>query len=177
MGILSRACGGWLKIPGENFLYALPYALPVLALDINWIAKALFVALALAGGTVGKGQANRVFMDLGTWKGTERKPHNYEKLIGGLKGKISPFQYDFIGLLLVGLAPALIPAIICAAYNPVAGLILACGGLYKAVAYFIGIMLWRMGALKNAPAAFNEGTEAAEFLTGVFAGVSIVSVL
>lgn len=169
MAVISRACGGWFRLPGENFLYALPYALPIVAVSNNWIAGALFGIFGVLCATVGKGQANRVFMDLGTWTGPERKPHNYEPFLQWLmpKTKFSdPYKYDYIGLMLVGLAPALVPAVICGFYSPVSGAILALGGVCKSAGYGMGYVFNR-----------RYMTETGEFLTGLFAGLSIALVM
>lgn len=160
MACLSRAAGGWLNIPGENFLYALPYALPFLMFDICpvWVP---IIAVICAG--IGKGQANREYMDLGTWTGPERKPHNYSFLFNWLH--LPPYWHDFLGLTLVGLAPALIPSIMAGYFDPIHGLILALGGMSKAPAYAIGHLMPKYQ------------TEMGEALTGFGAGISIILVI
>jgi hypothetical protein len=174
MAIASRAHGGWFILPGISGLYALPYGLAVYIAHPDPTHLTLILALlAVVLAAVGKNQGNRVFMDLGTWQGEVRKPHNYEKIIGRLKGRISEFQYDLIGLTMLGLAPVIGPAVVCAAYSPGAALILAAGGLWKPIGYFVGLCLYRAGWLKSAPKHWDELTEYGEFITGLAAGVSV----
>lgn len=155
MAVISRACGGWFRLPAENFLYALPYFLPIWAITHNPYLCAISVIFA----GILKGQANREYMDLGSWTSPIRKPHNYSFLFNWLH--LPPYWHDFLGLTLVGLAPALIPSIMAGYFDPTSGLILAIGGASKSMAYAFA---------KKA----GWGTEGGESLTGAFAGLSII---
>jgi len=174
-GWISRMSGGgWPKLPfgTDQIFYAMPYgAITFLALlstsgglfsSYPWHIWYLSL-IAFICAVIGKRQANREYMDLGTWKGVLRKPHRYTAFLGWLKGRIPEYVYDWIGLFFVGLAVALVPSVIIAYVNPLAGLVLASGGACKAAAYQIG---WKQSKFKP--------TELGEFLTGVFGYAGII---
>lgn len=192
-GVLSRWHGGGF-ISGspkvlKNSLWAFPFAsVSLLALHAagvhGWplyLAAAVSFALCLFGKATGHGGG----MDLAhnpkePGGNPSRKPEKLEYLILWLHGKMPQFWYDFLLLVIIGIASTSGAALCIGYVNPLAGLIVATGGAMKAVAYAIGWKLHDMFAWPdNLPKDFDEPTEIGEFLTGSFAftGLAIATLM
>lgn len=176
-GIISRLDGKYGN--PYNFLFCLPYAaivffglLDTVQCSVNpltlpaqlvcpypWYIWPLSL-LAYVGATLGKSTGHGKFFDLGTWD-KEADDERLEFIIKKLEGKVSTYVYDFIGLVLTGVAVSITPAILLFAISPYASLSLLCGGAAKGAAYAIG---WRFS---------KKQTEIGEWLTGIFSYLSI----
>ncbi len=184
--------GGFLKPRGDNkrslpkvvlnIIVAWPFGVvSYLLLDnctdfSNWITVPLSLisfALCLGGRTTGHGAG----IDYGTMEGQPRKLEKLEFTVRWLYGIIPHKWYDHIFLSVTGLAAvsgAAIISLICGQYLLTTAFIL--GGILKGTAYQIGWRIYPSGngrGLKN----FNEATQIAEFLTGVFAYIPIALTL
>lgn len=184
MATLSRMSGGMPpKLPFglDQWIYSTPYlVLMLLSINIFTFKIVGIVLVCWVLAMLGKRQANRVFMDLGSWAEEVRKPHKYEVVIGFLKPKISNYWYDFIGLTLLGLATVLAPGIfIITQGHLIAGLILLISGSLKGVSYAVGKILIPNGFnrwLRDSKyfKHVHEDTQVGELLTGFFAGIGVV---
>jgi hypothetical protein len=173
-GILSRFHGGGFKggvnKSLKNILWAAPIALCtvfVLLPFTNYFVTTLLFAMVLGLCVAGKATGHGGFMDLGRTTKID-KDERLEFLIKPLQLKIPEYWYDFTGLALVGFAAVSGAVIAIAAFNPLAALIIAVGGMFKSVAYAIGWIIYPKGIGKGIQ-HLNEATAVGEFLTGVFA--------
>lgn len=173
LSVISRWHGGgyvggspkWMK----NAAWALPHALATFShywydnQSVPVVAGAVLLSTALTFG--GKATSHGGGIDLAKSDkepelGT-RKPERLEFLISWAKPYMSRYCYDALLLALVGLA-ANSSGIIIALVNPIAGMLVLAGGLFKSVAYILG----HLGFTKAK-------TDLGEFLTGFFSGLSI----
>ena len=169
-GWVSRMCGGgWPKLPFgvDQWLYAIPYAVIAFISLLSTVGGLsapypyfiwIWPVAALIWAAMWKRNGTRVFLDLGEYKGEVRKPHKLEALMGPLKGRVSDYWYDFIGLGLKGFFISLLPCAIVAYTNYQAALWVLIGGLLQPLGYAIGKKL-----------GFEHYTAVGEFLTGAFA--------
>lgn len=171
LAFASRIHGGLLHFNKtlKNALWALPFGIAaavVFPLPYPAIVAGL---LAFAGGFL-KGTANGGGNDLGT----NPKEPNAGRDIQPIERLIYPwlfnlgnrYTYDAILMALTGLVAVIVPALVIGYHTPIAGAVVAAGGLFKGFAYMIG---W---ALFPEPADARN-TETGEFLTGLFAGACL----
>ena len=186
--LISRFHGGGFKggvnKSLKNALWALPFSLCCYtAFYLNNLSGALVWALIAISffGCLLKATGHGGGMDLGR---SEKEPGNgrslekVEYLIHWLYPHLSRFWYDFLILVLAGIA-AVLGGIIAFSYlNPLYGIIIAIGGAMKGVAYAIG---WKIYPEGSGPGIkhFNEATQIGEALTGFFAygGLFIATLL
>lgn len=160
----------------KNLLWAIPFGAVAFIATHNYI----WWGVALLISVLGKGTGHGGGMDLAhnpKEPGAGRKPEKLEYLILSLHGKIPQYWYDFLLLVIVGLAAVLGAAIAVATVNLPAGLIIALGGMCKAVGYMIG---WEFFPTKKGSVEeFDEATEVGEGLTGLFAytGLALAIIL
>lgn len=174
--ISRMAGGGWPKTPFglDAWLYSVPYGivtflalLPtsggVFAPYPYWIW--IGAALATVAAMLGKRNGTRVFFDMGTWEAEPREPHKLEYFMKPLKGRVSEFTYDFIGLFLKGFLTTIVTAALVGYCYPLFGVYILVGGLMQPIAYSAG---WYIGIYP---------TETGEHLNGFFAWFSLWHIL
>lgn len=159
--------GGWPKLPAglDQWLFALPYAL-LLAPLLGW-----WTVLPYVGAVIGKRAPNAPWLDLGRsdkWRETSLTP-----FIDWLHGRVSEKTYDFVGLMISGLAAVLAPALaLLIVGEPAAACILVVSGALKASAYDTG---WHWPDFNGYPEDINQPTEMGEALTGFFCGIGLLA--
>lgn len=181
LALVSRIHGGLIKAPKtvKNLLWAAPFGYVTFEAyqSVSAVSAILAATFATAVCMAGKATGHGGGMDLATnpkepYAG--RKPEKLEHLIYWLHDDIPRYWYDALLLAIVGLV-AVLGAVIPLAYiNPIAALILAIGGMSKAVAYMIGWAVYPSGE-GNGVNGFNESTQLGEFLTGLFAGLTLLA--
>ncbi len=158
-GWISRmAGGGWPKLPFglDQHLYAIPYAAVCYPIAGWWCAA------AYVGAFLGKRTGHGGYIDLGTSE--KVRHHRADIFLEALRGKIPEYWYDFIGLIITGIAVTLIPGLAVAVHSSLLwGSVLILSGALKAPAYAIG---WRMDVFNKGP--LDEPTAQGEFFTGFF---------
>lgn len=171
LAFASRIHGGLLHFAKgwKNALWALPFGITA-AVVFPLVYPCIVAGLiAFAGGFL-KGTANGGGNDLGTnpkEPGDGRDIQPVELLIYPWLFKlVNRYTYDAILMALTGLVAVIVPALVIGYHTPVAGAVVAAGGLFKGFAYMIG---W---ALFPDPAD-DRNTETGEFLTGLFAGACL----
>lgn len=188
-GFISRWHGGGFVSGSpkilKNAIWAVAFASSsIYALSLNTNLLAAILIGAIAGGVclLGKASGHGGGMDLAhnsKEPGKGRKPEKVEYLILWLHGKINQYTYDAILLAMSGLFAVLGAVIAIGYYSPIAGIILALGGLSKSAAYMIGWGIDSEDLMEFGGKNFNEPTEIGEFLTGFFAffGLSIALII
>jgi len=150
----------------KTFLWSVPFAAAGVWAS-GWVMGLVALALCMAGKATGHGGG----MDLAhspKEPGAAREPEKLEYLILWAHPYIPRYLYDAILLALVGFAAVSGGAVAVGWTDPLAGLLIAAGGLLKPVAYMVGWAVYPKGQGKGPP-DLNEATEIGEFITGVFA--------
>jgi hypothetical protein len=179
LGFASRLHGGgfWSNVPKpyRNAIWTAPFG--VISF---WVSIPLGMAWAVALGVIsfalcfaGKATGHGNFMDLGRTT-HDSKDERIEFLIKPLKDRLPIYWYDALGLSVVGLIAVSGGVIALGIQNPLSGLILAIGGMSKAIAYMIGWIILPDGAHEDDFwHETDEATEIGEVLSGVFAGIAL----
>ncbi len=184
-GWIKRMSGGAppkLPLGLDQWVFALPYllcAFPVLIASAGAakfskgkIASIFVIYMAAVTGTrTGHGGG----IDMGT-STKERKDEALEFIIKPLHGRISEYWYDALLLAVTGLAVTIPAGLGLAFINPLAGLSVAASGLWKAVAYMIGWMIYPEGQGRGLT-HLNEATAIGEFLHGFLTIAHLLFVL
>lgn len=161
--LVYRWHGGWGKAPRglKNLACSLP--LTVVAcyplyghFSLYWLIPIALISLTL--GMAGKATGHGGGMDMGTGPkepGKGRSPEKLEYLILWLNGKLPPAIYDYILMVIIGMAHASGAAFALAFINPYSALLLlGLCGIFKATSYLISIR-------------FTKSTETGEVLSGL----------
>jgi len=166
--------GGSPKIL-KAFLWSLPFAgCAGLAHHFGvslWWQTALWCAGVLAWSMVFKNTGHGGGMDLAhnsKEPGAGRDPEKLEFLILWIHGKVDQYWYDLILLTIIGLFSVAGAAFAVGWVNPVAGAIIALGGLGKPAGYAIGWAVYPDGEGKGIK-DLDHATAIGEALTGLFA--------
>lgn len=172
LALASRWHGSHYKAPKQlkNLAWALPFAVVTWLVTHNWVTFAIVLVTCMIGKTLGHGAG----IDLGTStksRGTEKA----EYLIVWLRGKISEYWYDVLFMCLVGLLAVAGCAVVIGTVNLQAGALIAIGGAAKGVAYMFGWTVYSRGSGKGIHKELDEATEIGEFLTGLLAGLALIS--
>lgn len=165
---MSRFHGGGFKggvnKQFKNALWSLPLGIIAwLCGGDLWIC-ALAVALCWLGVTTGHGRG------LGSDEPMRKdmEPEKVEYAILWLKSKVSVRTYKHLIMALTGLGAVSGGVVAFMTINPLAALIIACGGLLKGIAYEIGTFILpkqTQSGIKH----LNYKTEIGEFVRGLFA--------
>ena len=176
---LSRLHGGGF-ISGvnkslKNILWALPfgllsiYAVFTATDNIYMIISSFIISMGLC--VVGKATGHGGGMDLAhspkePYNG--RDPEKLEYLILWLHGRINQYWYDALILAIVGFVSVSGAVLVLSFVNPLAAIVVALGGVLKALSYIIG---WAVFMVVDFSCTddLNEETEIGEVLTGFFA--------
>jgi len=181
VGLASRFHGGGFKggvnKTLKNTLWALLLTIPTsLAFYLTvGVGTPFYVATAgafLFGFLKAMGHGRGMSVGLPMKVGSS--PEKIEYLILWLQDKIPNYWYKALILVLVGLAPALGAAAAFGYLDLLAGLVVALGGMAKALAYMIGWKILPVETTKG-PKDFNEATAVGEGLTGVFQGLALAT--
>lgn len=114
-------------------------------------------------------------MDLGWYKNakpSEREWYNF--MIKRWEDKLSPYWYDFLGLVISGLVITLFPGLILSFFDPIVGILVGLSGALKGVAYMIGWLIQpdfdkrQKLKLKWGWFEITNATQWGEFFTGLF---------
>lgn len=162
----------------KNLAWGLPFGW--VAYDIHGVIIGLLVGLACAGL---KGLGHGQYMSLGTvWKPISPERVDFivrlwfgidPRTVSPLGERVDLYERCLAGLAVVGLA-AVLPCVIALSFaNPLAAFILAIGGMSKAIAYAIGWEVYPDGQGKGVK-ELNQATQIGEFLTGLFAGLTLL---
>ena len=166
--VMSRFHGGGLKggvnKTLKNCLWALPFGIIIwLCGGALWLC-ALTVALCLIGKATGHGRglgSDEPLRD-------DMKPEKVETLILWLQPSLQDRAYKHLIMSLTGFTAVSGAVIAFMFIDPMAGLVVALGGLLKGVAYEIGTFILP-GSTKGSIKVFSEKTAIGEFITGFFA--------
>lgn len=164
----------------KNFLWALPFGVISFAAYFHDnLLKAITIGvISLAVCMLGKTTGHGGGMDLGhnpKEAGDGREPEKVEYLILWIRKAFHvkrSYWYDALLLALVGLFAVAGAAIAVGWTNPLAGIIIALGGVLKAPAYMIGWAIFPDGQ-GDGPKDLDEATAIGEFLTGFFAFLAL----
>lgn len=171
LAFASRIHGGLLHFAKgwKNALWALPFGITA-AFVFPLPYPSIIAGIISFAGAFLKGTGHGGGIDLGH---NPKEPKNgrslevLERLIyPWIFNRVNRYTYDAILLSLTGLAAVVVPALVIGYHSPIAGAVVAAGGLFKGFAYMIG---W---ALFPDPAD-DRNTETGEFLTGLFAGACL----
>lgn len=166
--------GGFFKAPKQlmALIWALPFSLcAVIILKAEhapiWV-QIVAPLLVLIGDMIALNTGHGGFMDWGTWL-LKRSKEKLEFFIAGLRGKISERLYDALGLVVIGTARNLAPALFMVFFSPLASLVLIISGALSHVAgYWIGWSVHPDGqkiADSKFKQNFDEATEWGEFIS------------
>lgn len=171
MAQVSRMAGGGKPSLGwywDEILYGLSWL-------VFWPVLGLWALLSVLGGGLGKRAGTSPFLDAGHDQNPNNKKSIFVYLLKPLKGKISDYWYDIIGISLVGFIEYVFTAILLLYFHHTAAGIFALGyGLiYKGSAYAIG---WAIipdyeGTIFGRKVL---STEISEYLSGGFSAIGIV---
>lgn len=159
-GILSAIHGGRIFVLPKmvtNILWMMPFTIAAWCCLSLWMVP--LTALCLLKG-VGHGRIYRPFQPMDLTK----KPEKVEKyIIHKLIGKMPTWAYKSLGMALVGLAAVSGAVIAFGIVNPMAGLVIALGGLFKGVNSLM----------------FSDSTEVREYADGTaaYTGLMIAMVM
>lgn len=182
LGIVSRWHGGaFLDAPKilKSFVWSIPLVLcSIFAVfqHTNFLDCVLIGTSVLAWSMVFKNTGHGGGFDLGhsdKEPGAGRNPEKLEQLILWLHGKMPRYWYDFLMMAIIGLFSTAGAAVSVGWFNPLAGVVIAMGGLAKSIAYAIGWGLDDRGYLIGLPKTINHPTAIGEVFTGVFMGLSV----
>ena len=166
--------GGGSKVL-KNIIWALPFGCAsfyITAQNAGVKIGVIFGLSAFLLCLIGKATGHGGGMDLAhslEEPGAGRRPEKLEYLILGLHGKMPQYWYDALLLMISGFAAVSGAVFVFCYVNFWFGVIIALGGLSKALAYIIGWSLVDEDILDMDLKDFDEATEIGEFLTGFFA--------
>lgn len=153
--------GGFFKVNRtvKNILWALPFGLcsffailPVTNYLVAGVIATISFGICLGGKATGHGRVWNpwLFLDLSV------KAEAFEAPLKFLIGKIPDFLYKTIALSLIGFGAVAGASFVIGYVNPIAGLIVASGGLiWKPIGYIIGFKIDK-----------EFGNEIAEYIAG-----------
>ena len=174
-GLLGRwHGGGFFKAPKQvkSLIWALPFAFCAVVIlksveAPTWV-QITVPLLVLIGDMIGLNTGHGGFMDFGTWL-LARGKEKLEFIIFWLRGKVTERVYDALGLVVIGTARNLSPALFMVFFNPLASLVLIISGaLSHVLGYWIGWTVYPEGqrvADSKFKQNFDEATEWGEFIS------------
>ncbi|MCC7305831.1 MAG: hypothetical protein IT558_06180 [Alphaproteobacteria bacterium] len=189
MAWVSRMCGGApppLGRPYTQILYAIP-------LGLICLKSGVFTLAAFAGAYFGKSTGHGQWMSLAhVIKKVHEEPLDFivtwfwgpdprviasddaQAVILSREYGLTKLYWRCVsGLVVVGTAVTIIPALIFGVFvSPVGALLLLISGALKGPAYMIGWKIYPTGGGSGIP-ELNQATQIGEFLTGLFTGVAI----
>lgn len=164
LGLISRWHGS--SLPPGKVIKSIAWAVPLAALVFVLNGGILLTLVALVLCALGKSTGHGAWFDLGTWQGGNDREVALEPLIKWLKPYLNQYDYEALGMGVVGFAAVFGAVVALCFVKPYFALLLGIAGFFKWVAYTIG---WTVSA--------KRATMIGEFLTGLFVDIAILIIL